>query len=656
MISKPASAFIFFALLVAATLAIYLPGLENGLVFDDARLTDGTIFNAYGSIFQLRPRMLSYGSFVWVQALFGEGWWKQRLVNVLLHLGVVGALYLLLRDLLKAMQSSAETGSDAAAPSSRLAALRVGVALFALNPVAVYAVAYLVQRSIVMAMLFVVLACAAWVRGLLTKRFVYIGLAFFFYVCAVLSKETAFMAATLAVPLYIFMARPGWKRTLQVTALSLLAVAAAGAALSSVFGSILGVAFDTASRLYVQQLEVLSPGISGKLFPLSVFNQAALFFHYGFLWFVPNVQWMSIDLRPGFPLSLWAFPQAAGVMGFAALVAASAWLLHRRSRQLSLLGLCLLCPALLYFSEFVTVWVQDPLVLYRSYLWALTLPGIVALALIGWRAQTIYQVGVVLGLLFTGLAVERSISFKDEFSVWSDAADKVDMDAGANAVGRWRPFMNRGAYHLDRESTALAYEDFTRAVALGEPQGSARFNMGMSLSLMKKHPQALESFAHAETLGFTEPALYYQRGETLFALGRFKEAFDSYSFALSGQQHAQFAQHIRMRRAEAGVAAQKYELAISDFTALLEDKPDDDRLLESLGMAYIGKGDAVAALAIFDRLVARRPTATAYYGRAMARFVAADKLAGLRDLEHALVLEPNNPLYKNLRAQIAGQN
>ncbi len=74
-----------------------------------------------------------------------------------------------------------------------------------------------------------------------------------------------------------------------------------------------------------------------------------------------------------------------------------------------------------------------------------------------------------------------------------------------------------------------------------------------------------------------------------------------------------------------------------------------------LGMAHVGKGDAAVALSIFDQLVVMRPTATAYYGRAMAHAVAANKSAGLRDVDQAIALEPNNPIYQKLRAQISAQ-
>ncbi len=654
--SKNSSALVFFLVLAAATIAVYLPSLGNELIFDDGRLTDGTIFGTFGNLLQLRPRMLSYGSFVWLKPLLGDDWWKQRLVNVLLHLGTAGGLYALFTQLLQTTRFAAERQRDPELVASQQAALKVGVLLFALNPVAVYAVAYLVQRSIVMATLFVVLACLAGVRALTTGRYLWLGLSVLFYVLAVLSKEAAVTAAALAVPLYIFVARPGWKRTVQVLSVALLVVVVMAGFLLKAYGSIIGAIFDENSRLFVQQLEAVSPGLSARLYPLSIMNQAELFFRYGFLWLVPNVQWMSIDLRPAFPLTFASMPALAGTLGFLLLLAGAAWLLLRgASASASFLGLCLLFPLLLFFSEFVTVWVQDPFVLYRSYLWALPIPGLVVLAFTGIKPRVIYPIGVLLALLLAGLAVERSLSLKSDLSVWSDAIDKINLQAQPNAVGRWRPFLNRGAYYLDRELPDYAYEDFSRADSLGEPYGSARFSMGVSQQLMKKHQDALASFAKAEAMGFNEAALYYHRGESLQALGQLAQAYDSFGTALAKPHDGTLDSAIRVRRAEAAAATQKYDEAIAEFSALVKQNPDDRRALMGLGMAYIGKDDSKAAFDIFNGMLATRPTAAAHYGRALAYAVARDKAKALEDLDQSIALEPRNPLYRDTRARVAAQ-
>ena len=90
---------IWAPIVLAALLAIYVPALSNGLVFDDSYLTEG-LFQDYGSLLAARPRLLSYGSFVWLQAVFGDGWWKQRLVNVAIHAAVVLALWAFYREIL----------------------------------------------------------------------------------------------------------------------------------------------------------------------------------------------------------------------------------------------------------------------------------------------------------------------------------------------------------------------------------------------------------------------------------------------------------------------------------------------------------------------------------------------------------------------------
>ena len=644
--TKRVSTLVFLFALVAAVLLVYVPGLQNELVFDDARLTDGTVFGNYGHLLEIKRRMLSYGSFVWVQNLLGEGWWKQRLLNVVLHLLMCWSLYLLVQTLLSRVHAVADT----------VAASRVAVILFAVNPVAVYAVAYLVQRSTVMATLFVVLACYCFTRALARQQRGWFVLALAGYVMAVLAKETMVVAGALVLPLYIYMVRPSWQRALAISALALLLLAVGVALLVFTMGSyvgILGTIFDENSRFFKLQLEAIQPGISAQIYPLSIVNQMTLFFCYGFLWFVPNVQWLSVDIRPAYPLTLTAFPQIVGLIGFALALCGSAWLVLRRSDKWGLVGLCILMPQLLYFTEFATVWVQDPFVLYRSYQWAFTIPCMIALVFLLVPPKAIYPIGFVVGALFAGLAIDRTLSFQNDLSIWTDAAEKIDLKASANAVGRWRPFMNRGTFYLDRSTPDLAYRDFAQADGLGEPYGAARFSMGTSLQLENKYREAIAAFNAAEKVGFTEAALYFQRGESYAALGQIAEAFENYSLALTKPQAPEAEDFARMRRGEVAVPLQRYDEAIKDFNLLLAKKPDDRRLQMGLGMAYVGKHDAKAAIALFSQVLAVRSLAPAYFGRGLAYADASDKVSGLKDLDQAIALMPNNPVYRAQREKMA---
>lgn len=653
----------FFALiLLLAVLGVYLPGLNNELLFDDQRLTEGSIFGVYGSLLDIRQRMVSYGSFVWVDHLVGSGWWKQRIVNVSLHLGVVAAVYAFLKALLAHTKFPADIEEQAHFAASQRAALRVGVALFALHPMAVYAVGYLIQRSILMATLFAVLACWAFVRGLQTQRAGWYAGALLSYVLAVLSKEHAVMTAALAVPLYIHVMRPGWKRIAHLTGVALLLLILMAATLLYFRGDLIGQLFDAQSIAFAQQLEALRPGVTQQIYPLSILNQAALFLVYGLLWIVPYVGWMSIDLRPAFPVGFASSWHALGALGYVALLAGSAWLLVRRTGALSLAALLLLLPILWFATEFVTVWVQDPFVLYRSYLWGIVLPGLLAIVLTGFKPRTIYALGIVLGMVLGALALERNLSLRDEATAWSDAAEKIDLKAPANAVGRSRPFLNMGSYYLRKGMVDQAEQNLATAAALGdlgELGRSTRFNAGVVLQLKQKHAEALRAFAEAEAQGYAEVALYYQRGESQVALGQLAPALESFSIALDKAKRDPRQQGViptlRIRRLETAMAAQQYDDAVQGFTELLQENPGDTRLLLGLGMARVGKGDTQAALEVFNQLLARKPSAPVYYGRALAYQQAGQWAKSLSDLDQAIQLDPRNQQYIQMRATIAAR-
>lgn len=651
----------FFALiLLLAVLGIYLPGLSNELLFDDVRLTEGTIFGGYGSLLDIKARMVSYGSFVWVDQIAGAGWWKQRLVNIALHLGVVAAMYAFLKSLMASTRFPQDMEEQAHFAASQSAALRVAVALFALHPMAVYAVGYLIQRSILMATLFAVLACWGFVRGLQTRRIGWYGAALLSYLLAVFSKEHAVMTAALAIPLYIYIRRPGWKRIALVVGAALVLLGVATAGLLHFRGDVIGRLFDAQSMAFAQQLEAIRPGTTQQIFPLSILNQTGLFFAYGLLWALPYVGWMSIDLRPAFPLGFASSWHLAGAVAYVALLAGTAWLLLRRTGVLSLVGLLLLFPLLWFATEFATVWVQDPFVLYRSYLWAVTLPGLLAIALTGFKPKAIYALGAVLGMLLGALALERNLSLNDEVTAWTDAAEKIDLKAPANAVGRSRPFLNLGAYYLRKGMTDQAQSHLSTAAALGDLGklgSSARFNMGVVLQIKKKHAEALQAFAAAESQGFVESALYYHRGESQAALGQLAPALESFRTAVAKAEKEPESQRttptVRIRLVETAMALQRYDEAVSGFKVLLQTSPKDPRLLLGLGMAQVGRGESKAAIEVFDQLMASNPGAPVHYGRAIAYHQAGQQAASLKDIDQAIQLDPKNPQYQQMRAVIA---
>ena len=637
--------------LSAGIIILYAFGINNQLVFDDSRLTDGTIFGQYGSLLPIKARLLSFGSFVWWQGILGDGWWKQRILNIGLHIGTALMLYALVLELLQRTQWHPGSNNAVKFLSTLPTAARWSVALWAFNPVAVYAVAYLIQRSILMATLLVVLACWSYVRGLSSGQWRWHFLAVVCYVLAVAAKEHAVSALLLVLPLFVFIKRPTMKNVMGLTLAVALGLSAIGAVLYSRLGSIVGVVFDETSRAFVAQLEQQQTGITHQIYPLSLINQASLFFQYGLLWFIPYVGWMSIDIRPAFPLTLWS-GHLLGALAWLVTLVSGAWLVIRRTDVLGLLGLCLLTPCLLFVTEFATVWVQDPFVLYRSYLWSIAVPILLALPLVGRSGKVLHAVCLLLLLLFAALGFERINSLQNPASAWSDAAEKVDRHAPASAVGRWRPVLNLATELEERGNYDEALRLFSQAEALGEPLGTARFNMGVCLQQLKQYPKALDNFALAQAKGFTEAALFYQRGESQYATGRFTEAFDSFTKALQRPQAVEAEQFTRLRQAEAALASQNPDAAIASYQALIKQNPNRQRYQVGLSMAYVGKKDYTSAMNILNPAITQHPSGPAYYARALTHYYLGNRSESVRDLDLALRAEPNNPIYRNLQRQL----
>jgi len=258
------------------------------------------------------------------------------------------------------------------------------------------------------------------------------------------------------------------------------------------------------------------------------------------------------------------------------------------------------------------------------------------------------------GLVLTALATERSLSLKSEYSAWSDAAQKVDEQAPFNAFGRWRPFINRGASLLENLIYEQALQDFDKAVALQEPLGSAQFNRGMTLELLKRYPEALAAFDSAQKQGFDNAALAYHQATAYKMTQQMEPAFQSYAKALAMKPEDVLLPKILLEQAEVAIPSGHYDVAIANYQRLLQMSPGNTRLEVGLGIAFIGKRDFAQALQIFDASLSRQPNPPAYYGKALAYREQGDRAQAIANLQRASAMDPANPVYQRLLQQLQG--
>src|SRR5262249_57732865 len=116
-------------------------------------------------------------------------------------------------------------------------------------------------------------------------------------------------------------------------------------------------------------------------------------------------------------------------------------------------------------TEIAVARLQEPFVLYRSYLWMPLL--FAALPALLWRLPRLSRhalVGVACVAL-AGASIERLATFRSPLALWDDAVRK---NADVQAPFVERSYLNRGQilYALGRREEALA--DFDRAISLNE--------------------------------------------------------------------------------------------------------------------------------------------------------------------------------------------
>ena len=518
------SRFGFPALLVLLVAALYGQYLWNPIVFDDVYLflADAT---GHQPVMDMRFnwaqfRSLPYVTITWTQALFGSGLIYFRLGNLALHAATVWALYVCIVQFRTALRLHTEGANGARTPDLEAAAAlndhsiaAVGALIFALHPVAVYAAGYLVQRTMLMATLFSLLAMSAYVRGVVRNQPIWLWATVPLYYAAVFSKEHAIMLAVI-FPLISFALTRERGRRLPNNALAsrtdpwpvwitLLLMAVAVAVLRRQF---VGSTYEIDAPMLASQGGLEQPYVSSAL------TQTWLFFRYVATWLVPNIAWMSVDIRVPFASSPWSV-YGVSALAYLAWGGAGAWLVWRGGR-IAWLGLALLFAWFMGWTELATVRLQEPFVLYRSYVWAAgALAFLAALPTFTLVRKHLVPIALLTLVLF-GLSMERLQTFSHPYLLWDDAARLLE--GRENVAGAYRIYYNRGSELLKAKQFAPAIQDLEKTVQLQPGFAPGFGNLGVAYLESGQLPQAITAFNHA----LEAAALPGQRPDARYYIGR----------------------------------------------------------------------------------------------------------------------------------------
>ena len=460
---------VILALLVSISLIAFVYGgfVDNPAIFDDHNIiTNLTVFDFAQVPFSQTTRTFPYFTIGFIHVLSGADLaWNRWFGIALLVLNVV-ALYFLLRRALSRFTLSG-------AIELRWAAL-VTCLWFALNPVAVYAAGYLIQRSIVLATLFSIVAANLYLRAQQRERTADLLSAGLFAGLAMMCKEHAVMLPLAALALTPLVRDWDRRTVLRAGGFLLVMLPVCGWTIYH-RGDVVGTNYEIYAGDVLAQIAMPTRfEFPGGTWVMSIATQLGLFLRYAFSWFWPNPEYLSADLRIDFSAywrSLWSFVGVLATLGGGL----AALLVSARQTTSPLLRVCaaaFLYAAILYLVELSVVRVQEPFVLYRSFLWAPAYALIVGGVLLscsrwlqarsrkGWLA---FCVAVPLACLaLIPWTQDRLQSFSSEEALWQDALAKLP---APDVAGADRIYYNLAgeAYKDKRYTESLQFSERTIA-------------------------------------------------------------------------------------------------------------------------------------------------------------------------------------------------
>lgn len=497
--------------LFSLTLLVYLPFIGNPFIFDDLPFfASGNASNFDFANFNFHPRYFSYATLALLWNFSLDIPLAYRIVSLLAHSLNAILLFGLLSRLSGPFSNNSKIGPW------------VATAVFAVHPVCTYAVGYTVELSILIATTFVLAMLLCFTRALFTQRSRWLLCSAFFYFLAVFSKEHAVVAPIITVALvFLFResTRINWKHVLMTWGIYSLI----GILIILRMKSVIGTSYEHDAPMLASYQNI---GAGVSLHILSVLNQAGLFFKYIFLWCIPNPAWMSIDMRPPFEdsVSIWSVMKGIGFLVYGLF--ASYLLICTKDKKL--IGFALIYPWVFFLVEFSTVRIQEPFVLYRSYLW---MPGFLALALLpGSIMQYKKSIAIVIASLLIVLTLcswNRLWVMGDEYRLWNDAARLLDM---RDMTGAARIYYNRGRALQAEQKWQASIPDFKKVIGM-HPQieqahaslGLAYYNLGQYEASLKAINQAIHirpDYAYAYFLKGLALQKMHRDDESLVAIER----------------------------------------------------------------------------------------------------------------------------------------
>ena len=619
------------SLLVLATFAAYGWSMGGAFLYDDGDSIPGNpSIRSLATALSPPPGVTVSGrpvlnlSFALNHALSGDAVWSYHLLNVALHAAAALLLFGIVRRTFAAVVGGWRDPGECAGAAFAAALL------WALHPLQVESVAYVVQRAESLMGLFLLLALYAFIRR---------------------SEAGPRAGVWAAVSVAACLLGMGCKEVMATAPLLILLYDRAFVA-----GSLRG-AWGRSRLLYSAYAVCWMPlawlvAHTGGRGGSAGFGSGVPWWAYALTQFKAIAHYMLLSVRP-FPLVgdygriLAGNPLEVAFCATVVLAAAAwTWVLLRRNSPLGFLGawfFVILAPS----SSVVPV-STEIMAEHRMYL---PLAAVAVLAVVLLRrvlgTRLIVPAACVVAAILGVMTELRTQAYRDSYTFWSDVARKVPANAGA-----WN---NLGLILQSRGDSRGAIEDYLRALAIAPHYAYAHYNLGNALLAAGHAPESVEQFEKALEFRADDPAIPFALGGALAAEGRWLPAAAAYRSSLklnpTNSQALFGLGEVMVRAGNLPEAAKAYGAVVAMHPEL-----PDSRV--NLGNVLAQQGRFPEALQQLKEALRLDPRAADVHNDLGSLLAGNGRLAEARaEFEEALRLRPDYPEARdNLRrAQLLEQ-
>ncbi|MBD5804893.1 lipoprotein NlpI [Azoarcus sp. Aa7] len=590
---------------------------------------------------------------------FAIDWWRGNgspapflITNIIIHAATAIATLALL--LLVFQRSGAP-------PLTSWIFASAATAIWAIHPIQVQAVTYVVQRMASMVALFMLITVIAYARGRLTGRHgLWYPVAILAAIAAWFSKENAYILPALILLAEYTLCRGAGERIRSRADMAILALPL----LITIYVILDLAVFQGPVWNYVV------PGYTHRDFTLSerlLTQPRVIFFHLGQM-LMPLPERFSIEHEFALSTDLWTpWTTPLALAGILLWIVSGIWL-ALRSRFPAVGFLVLWVPATLAVESSVIA--LEIVFEHRMYLPSAGLAGLAGLGLMKlaerrFRAAAIGLAGLITTGLFTTtlyrIPTWRTPVTLYEHAVrhapgvpraWTNLATAYeDQDRSLEAIAAYTRALslepNRAIAHLNRGSShrklgdfAAAEADYRRFIELEPDDYRGPYALGALHAAAGRYDEAIRWLTAANRLNARTPLPLRELADVYFATGRPDATVTALEGARGRDPAIATAEYFDLLGAAYGRLG-RYDEAIEAFGRALRMNPAHGAALLHRAFAYLRSGRLDAALADFDSAATGMPdNARAHYGRAETLMKLGRHAEALNAARRSLALDP----------------